>query len=103
MLVRARRKPLKRLRGADSPLYASIWPMVYIVRMFGFAPYDFSQDRLVPSNGYLIFSAIAATLYSYILYVVIKRFVNVDRGDVILGGTENTKVKNYFDRVRNFS
>lgn len=91
----ATRRQIKKLRGLHSPLYESIWPMVYVVRMFGFAPYDFSQDRLVPSNGYLIFSAIAASLYSYIIYTIIVRFMGIERDDNVLGGTETTKVNNY--------
>ncbi|XP_012228434.1 gustatory receptor 68a-like [Linepithema humile] len=92
MLFKARRRQVKKLRGANSPLYTSIWPMVHVVRMFGFAPYDFSQDRLVPSNGYLIFSAIAASLYSYAIYVIIEKFMNIERETEVLEGTENTKV-----------
>lgn len=91
----ATRRQIKKLRGSNSPLYESIWPMVYVVRMFGFAPYDFSQDRLVPSNGYLIFSAIAASLYSYIIYTILVRFMGIERDDNVLGGTETTKVNNY--------
>lgn len=85
-------KRSKRLRGSDLPLYTSIRPMVYVVRIFGFAPYNFSQDRLVPSNVCLIFSAIAAVLYSYILYEVFQRMMGVKREAAVLGGTENAKV-----------
>ncbi|XP_014476666.1 PREDICTED: uncharacterized protein LOC106745510 [Dinoponera quadriceps] len=92
VFAKTRRKRPRGLRGPNSPLYASIWPMVHIVRLFGFAPYKFSQDRLVPSNGYLIFSAIAAVLYSYILYVIVQRFTNVKQDQTTLNRTENAKV-----------
>ncbi|RLU21153.1 ObirGr5 [Ooceraea biroi] len=92
VFANAKRKSTRKLRGPDSPLYASIWPMVYVVRIFGFAPYNFSQDRLVPSNIYLIFSAIAAILYSYILYEVFQRMMGVKRQAAVLGGTEYAKV-----------
>lgn len=87
-----RKRRARKQRGPNSPLYTSIWPMVHVVRVFGFAPYEFSQNRLVPSNLYLIFSAITASLYSYILYVVYLRFTGVKRERPILGGTEYAKV-----------
>jgi len=89
--VFAKRKCTKRLRGPDSPLYASIWPIVYIVKISGFAPYDFSQDPPVPSNICFIFSAIAAVFYSYVL-IVLARMISVEREAPLLGGTENAKV-----------
>ncbi|GAB1866431.1 Gustatory receptor [Camponotus japonicus] len=88
-----KRQKTKKLRGPDSPLYMSIWPMIYVLRVFGLAPYDFSQDRLIPSNIYLIFTVIAATLYTYIFYVVTKLTIGTKRDDsAVLGGTDNTKV-----------
>ncbi|XP_072765701.1 uncharacterized protein [Anoplolepis gracilipes] len=93
VFVQAKKKQIKKLRGPDSPLYTAIWPMVYVVRVFGFAPYEFSQDRLVPSNVYLIFSASAGILYTYIFYTVTERILGLDRREgKILGGTEVTKV-----------
>jgi len=91
VFANAKRKRTKRLRGLDSLLYASIWPMVYVVKIFGFAPYNFSQDRLAPSNICLIFSAIAVVLYSYVLFIL-ERLISVEREVVLLGGTENAKV-----------
>ncbi|KAM0736109.1 hypothetical protein ACS0PU_010070 [Formica fusca] len=91
IFIQARKQQAKKLRGPDSPFYMSIWPMVYVVRVFGLAPYDFSQNRLVPSNIFLIFSATAAALYTYIFYVVIQRFLERDDKGVT-GSTENTKV-----------
>ncbi|XP_071560319.1 uncharacterized protein [Temnothorax nylanderi] len=85
-------KKLVKLRGPDSPLYRAIWPMIYTVRVFGFAPYNFSQDRLVPSNINLIFTAIATTFYSYVFYQEFSRFLSIKRGNVTLDGTENTKI-----------
>ncbi|KAH0952734.1 Gr5 [Eciton burchellii] len=91
VFANAKRKRTKRLRGLDSLLYASIWPMVYVVKIFGFAPYNFSQDRLAPSNICLIFSAIAVVLYSYVLFIL-ERLISLERETVLLGGTENAKV-----------
>ncbi|XP_029666254.1 uncharacterized protein LOC115237395 [Formica exsecta] len=93
VFVQAKKKQAKKLRGPDSPFYMAIWPMVYVMRVFGLAPYDFSQDRLVPSNIYLIFSVTAATLYTYIFYTVVRRSFAAERDDnALLGGTENAKV-----------
>lgn len=90
--AKVKKKRVKKLRGLDSPLYKVIWPMIYVVRVFGLAPYNLSQDRLVPSNINLIFTAIAAILYSYILYEVFNRLINVKREIWTIGGVENTKV-----------
>ncbi|XP_025270150.1 uncharacterized protein LOC105258691 isoform X2 [Camponotus floridanus] len=93
VFVQAKKRQKKKPRGPDSPFYKSIWPMICVLRVFGLAPYDFSQDRLIPSNIYLIFTAIAATLYTYIYYVVARRTIGIKRDDsALLGGTEDTKV-----------
>lgn len=87
-----KRKQIKKLRGPDSPLYTSICPLVYIIRVFGLAPYEFSQNDLRPSNAYLIFSLFTLSFYSLIAYVVYMRFNGVVRDRPILGSTENAKV-----------
>ncbi|XP_020288308.1 uncharacterized protein LOC109856935 [Pseudomyrmex gracilis] len=92
VFVKAKKQRTKKFRGMDLPLYTVIWPMIYAVRMFGFAPYDFMQDRLMPSNVYLIFTIIFVTLNSYIMYTVIENIMGVNQNDPILGGTENSKV-----------
>ncbi|XP_071560318.1 uncharacterized protein [Temnothorax nylanderi] len=95
VFVKVKKKQLKKLvklRGPHSPLYRAIWPMIYIVRVFGFAPYNFSQDRLVPSNINLIFTAIATTFYSYVFYQVFNRFLSIKRGNKTLDETVNTKM-----------
>lgn len=107
VFVQAKKQQAKKLRGPDSPFFMSIWPMFYIMRVFGLTPYYFSQDRLVPSNIYLIFTAIAATLYTYIFYVVIRRTFAIERDEDNNGAvqaTENTKVseKLFVKRKRSF-
>lgn len=93
VFVQAKKRQTKKLRGPDSPFYMSIWPMIYVMRVFGLAPYDFSQDRLVPSNIYLIFSVITATLYTYVFYIVARNTLGMERDDsAVLGRTEDTKV-----------
>jgi len=100
VFAKVKKKRVKRLRGPDSLLYKATWPMIYIVQVFGFGPYNFSQDRLVPSNINLIFTVIAAILYSYVLYEVFYRFLSVKRETSTLGGTENTKVsKKLVERI----
>jgi len=103
VFAKVKKKRVKRLRGPDSLLYKATWPMIHIVQVFGFGPYNFSQDRLVPSNINLIFAVIAAILYSYVLYGVFYRFLSVKRETLTLGGTENTKVsKKLVDRTENY-
>lgn len=93
VFVQAKKRQTKKLRGPNSPFYMSIWPMIYVMRVFGLAPYDFSQDRLIPSNIYLIFTVIAASLYTYVFYIVARRTIGLKRdGNAVLGGTEDTKV-----------
>ncbi|XP_029157460.1 uncharacterized protein LOC114929910 [Nylanderia fulva] len=93
VFVKAKKNQIKKLRGPDSPLYMSVWPMVYIVRVFGLAPYDFSQDRLVPSNVYLGFTVTVTILFTYIFYVVANKSLYLKRDEgPVLGGTENTKI-----------
>ncbi|XP_024882839.1 uncharacterized protein LOC112461728, partial [Temnothorax curvispinosus] len=92
VFVKVKKKQLKKLRGPDSPLYRATWPMIYIVRVFGFAPYNFSQDRLVPSNINLIFTTIATTFYSYVFYQVFSRFLSIKRGNKTLDKTVNIKM-----------
>jgi len=84
-----KKKHVKKLRDSDSLLYKATWPMIYVVRVFGLAPYSFSRNRLVLSNVNLIFTAVAATLYSYILYEVFNGIINIKRAWT---GTEATKV-----------
>ncbi|KAL6434695.1 hypothetical protein ACFW04_006199 [Cataglyphis niger] len=91
VFAQIKKKQTKKLRGPNSPLYMSIWPMMFVVRVFGLAPYDFLQDRLVPSNTYLIFSATAVTLYTYIFYITIQKFI-ADKLLKIIDKTEITKM-----------
>lgn len=91
--AKLKKKQIKKLHRPDLPLYKAIWPMVFVVRVFGFAPYTFSQGRLVPSNTNLIFTTIAIALYSHALYEVCNRFMSVKREvSSTLEGTENAKV-----------
>lgn len=91
IFAKVKKKHVKKaLRGSESLLYKATWPMIYIVRVFGLAPYSFSRNRFVLSNVNLIFTTIAAILYSYILYDVFNRMLNGKRETWT--GTEMTKV-----------
>ncbi|XP_066586800.1 putative gustatory receptor 2a isoform X2 [Prorops nasuta] len=95
--TRVKKKRLKRLRGPDSPLCTTLYPMICMMRIFGLAPYGYCEDRLVPYNYYLSFSLISASLYTYIIYVVYVRFNGLTRDKPLLGSTETVKVfSNYF-------
>ncbi|XP_028048525.1 uncharacterized protein LOC105833673 isoform X2 [Monomorium pharaonis] len=87
-----KKRIIKRYKGPNLPLYKAMWPIIYIVRVFGYSPYDFSQDRLVPSNVNLSFTIIAVILYNYIVYNVLTRIWNIKRETSSLGKTENAKV-----------
>ncbi|XP_011635064.1 LOW QUALITY PROTEIN: uncharacterized protein LOC105425823 [Pogonomyrmex barbatus] len=87
-----KKKRIQKLNGPDSPLYKVIWPFIYIARVFGFAPYNFSQDRIMPSNINLIFTMIATIFYSYALYEVCVKFTNIKRDIPVLGQLEDVKV-----------
>lgn len=96
----AKKRQTTKFRGPDSPLYTAICPAVYIIRFFGLAPYEFSKDRLVPSNVYLIFSCSFLLLYSYVTYSVCNRFRSLTRDTELLKGTEYVKIVfNYFTTI----
>ncbi|XP_003708225.2 uncharacterized protein LOC100881072 [Megachile rotundata] len=82
----------KKYHGPESPLYTAIYPSVCITKVFGLAPYDFTDDQTVPSNICLIFSFTFMTIYCYIIYVVYLRFTTLKREKLVFGVVETTKV-----------
>ncbi|KAG7208266.1 hypothetical protein KM043_014511 [Ampulex compressa] len=89
--TRKKKRPQK-FRGPEAPLYTSVYPMFYIVKIFGLAPYEFSNDQLVPSNVCFVFSVIFLGIYFYVMYLVFLRFTGLKRETPVLGGTETSKV-----------
>ncbi|XP_018318078.1 uncharacterized protein [Mycetomoellerius zeteki] len=92
LFTKMKKKRVKKRRDPNSPLYKVIWPMIYIMRIFGFAPYNFLQYRVTPSNINLLFTVIVAIVYSCVSYEVFTKFLNVKREIWTIRGTENTKV-----------
>ncbi|KAI4501177.1 hypothetical protein M0802_003550 [Mischocyttarus mexicanus] len=88
----SKRRQMKKFRGRDSSLYNAVYPAVYIMRIFGFVPYMFSKDRLVPSNINMIFSLIFTCIFSYNIYIIIMQFLNSSRQAPIVGCTGYIKV-----------
>ncbi|KAI4483268.1 hypothetical protein M0804_008323 [Polistes exclamans] len=88
----SKRRQMKKFRGRDSPLYIAVYPAVYIMRIFGFVPYTFSKDRLVPSNTNMIFTLIFFSIYSYNIYSIIIQFLTSKRQAPIVGCTGYIKV-----------
>ncbi|KAK2584718.1 hypothetical protein KPH14_007051 [Odynerus spinipes] len=88
----AKKRRTKKFRGPDSPLYTAVCPVAYIMRFFGLAPYKFSNDRLVPSNVYLIFSFMVLLFYSYAVCTECYRFSKLQRDTELLKGTEYVKI-----------
>ena len=81
-----------KVRGADSPLYTAICPVVYVIRVFGLAPYEFDNDILVSSSFNSIYSYLCMGVYTYIIYTVLKRFTSIEQEQPLLGHTETGKV-----------
>lgn len=82
----------KKVRGPDSPLYNAICPVVYIIRVFGLAPYEFHNDILVPSRIHSIFAYICLIAYTCIItHSVMSRFTR-NHEQPLLGHTEAVKV-----------
>ncbi|XP_012056840.1 PREDICTED: uncharacterized protein LOC105619936 [Atta cephalotes] len=92
LFTKVKRNRIKKRCYPNSPLYKVIWPMIYTMRIFGFAPYNFSQYRWTSSNISLLFTVIVAIVYSCLSYEVFTKFLNVKRETLTIGGTENTKV-----------
>lgn len=82
----------KKVKGPDSQLYTSICPIVYVIRVFGLAPYEFHNDMLVPSSVNSIFSYACAFVYSYIIYNTLVRFMALEPDKPLVGYTETGKV-----------
>lgn len=86
------KKTGKKYRGPESALYTAIYPSVCITRVFGLAPYDFTDDQMVPSNICLLFSFAFMSIYCYIMYIVYLRFTTLKREKPVFGVVETTKV-----------
>ena len=91
-VTRARKTKVKKFRGPDSLLYSAIYPIVFAMKVFGLAPYDFMGDQLTSSNCCLLFTFAFMTIYSHIIYIVYLRFLSLQRNNTILSVVETTKV-----------
>ena len=95
--ARKRRRRLGAGRGSESPLYEVVCPAVYVIRVFGLAPYAYPKDnrppRLSPSAFNCVFSLFWMTLYTYIVVGTMRRFNGLNKEKPILGATENGKVR----------
>ncbi|XP_024938529.1 uncharacterized protein LOC107266197 isoform X2 [Cephus cinctus] len=87
-----RKCQMRKIKGCDSALYSAVRPVVYIVRVFGLAPYEFVEDRLTPSTVYLIWSLFNFIFYTWVLIVFINRFQGDESLKPLLGYTEFVKV-----------
>ncbi|XP_017880705.1 uncharacterized protein LOC108625315 [Ceratina calcarata] len=81
-----------KYHGPDSPLYAAIYPLVFITRLLGLAPYDFTADRMTPSDVLLAFSFACIIIYCYIMYLVYMRFSSIAKVRSLLRVVEIAKV-----------
>lgn len=90
----------KSRRGAKSPLYDILYPAVYVIRVFGLAPYEFDKDgRLQPSSFNCVYSLFWALLNSYIVVATLMRFAGLNEDKPVLGYTDSGKVIFYFTFV----
>lgn len=83
-------------RGYESALYEVVCPAIYVIRVFGLAPYAYPKDnrppKLLTSNFNCIYTVAWITIYSYIVVTSLIRFEGLDRNKPVLGVTENGKV-----------
>nr|XP_012152351.1 PREDICTED: putative gustatory receptor 28a isoform X2 [Megachile rotundata] len=52
----------KKYHGPESPLYTAIYPSVCITKVFGLAPYDFTDDQMVIVNYLVAMYELVATI-----------------------------------------
>lgn len=85
-----------KLKGPEAPLYNAISPMFYTLKFFGFAPYKFDGDELVPSMPSLGITIVALLFYTFIFVTFCSRFsfsvFNVNESAILIT-TERGKVK----------
>ncbi|CAG5090461.1 Similar to gustatory receptor 56, partial [Cotesia congregata] len=83
--------------GSNSPLYTSICPIVYAARMFGLAPYEFKDNKLVPSDTYVSFTFFWFIVYTYFIWGYLEGFSSSKQNKkATLTYTESAKtVSNY--------
>ena len=91
-VTRAKKARVKKFHGPDSLLYSAIYPVVFTMKVFGLAPYDFTGDQLTPSNCCLLFTFAFMAIYCHIIYIVYLRFLSLQRNKAILTVVETTKV-----------
>lgn len=91
-VTEARKCHARKYHGPDSLLYSAIYPVVFIIKLLGLAPYDFAGDQLVPSNWNLVFSFVYMGVYSYTIHNVCVIFLAMQREKAILNVVETAKV-----------
>lgn len=84
---------VRKIKGPEAPLYTAVCPVVYVIRVFGLAPYEFHKDFLVPSSINSMYALLCLTTYTYIIYTVLMSFVGKKREKPLLGLTEAAKVR----------
>ncbi|XP_057325419.1 uncharacterized protein LOC130667674 [Microplitis mediator] len=79
ILSHIHRMKKKQFLGPNSPLYTSVCPLVYIIRGFGLAPYEFEDNQLVPCDSYMIISFFWLFMYTYIISGFIIEFIDSEK------------------------
>lgn len=79
ILSHIHRMKKKQFLGPNSPLYTSVCPLVYAIRAFGLAPYEFEDNQLVPCDTYMIISLFWIFMYTYIVSGFIIEFIDSEK------------------------
>ena len=74
-------------------LYEALCPGLYVLRVFGLAPYRLARDGSLRVSGpSCLFALLWASIYSYVVVTALMRFEGLERNRPVLGVTENGKV-----------
>lgn len=81
-----------KFRDPDPSLLEAFYPMFFMFRIFGLAPYRFSKHRLVASDSHLFFSFFALFMNTYVGVINFLHTLEDHSKKPLLTATERGKV-----------